>query len=336
MKLDSNTAWSLKGYDATKAKIIAQRAGYLLLDVEPIDETSHREINSLVFVCFGDASAASEAAERLHEGLASVFGDADVALADPDLGLGDFNVETWGDESKLPPCVITQLAFDRARNDFPMASRGVSPVDLSDETMVWLNSTPPEWAATSIRDTNPRFFWLMQGDKDLGAIDCNGMKWETALVAVVRDGILGAKMDDGEARRVAATLDVLRMTRSYAPSGDETVAKKRARGTALVAARTRERYVGLLEALRVTTEDYPLPVLDKDAKKLVKTMSAEYHARKKAGTLPPKPATMRQIYKAEQIVEELGVELGFDLSKANRSQVSDFIAEHSTKLKPKR
>ena len=32
----------------------------------------------------------------------------------------------------------------------------------------------------------------------------------------------------------------------------------------------------------------------------------------------------------------LGVELGFDLSKANRSQVSDFIAEHSTKLKPKR
>ena len=274
MELDDLDEYNLNGYDGKSVAVIAQRDCYLVLRVAPDLECGHRQVDSLVFAAFPSAAIAASAPLGLPRGLDAVLRDAIVAVADPDLGLGDFGVSTWGPEEQLPAVLQQRLEIAREQG-FRMAWRGVAPKDLSDETMRWLASTPePRPVRIPVAAASPQYFRLMRAERDLGVIDCNGMKWANAVTAVLRDGLMGAAMSEDKAELAAADVTIARLPADYEPNGTEVTAQRRARGTAPVSDNTRSRYVGLLQALKAKAEDYPLPALDKDASKLVALMSA--------------------------------------------------------------
>lgn len=126
-----------------KVHLLAQRDRYVLL-LAPVDpDGMHREVESHVFACFADASAADAATAALEaEGLDAFIERAVAAVADPDLDLGDFGVDVWGDQRQLP-AVIQQKLARLDPYDFQMKWRGIVPKDLNDATMQRLMTTTP-------------------------------------------------------------------------------------------------------------------------------------------------------------------------------------------------
>jgi len=320
MKITHETAEEIEDSIGSDAQFIAQRERYLVLIV-PAEEDGHRVCDSAVFACFQNESDAQAAADKFKARSRGVFAQALVVVADPDLGLGDCGVDLWGDVTALPLEIQQRLEISEEQGFDSMIA--VAPSDLDDETMAMLAAIPQPYVRAS--KASRQYFRLLRSSRDLGVIDCNGMKWSNATTAVVRDGLLGIAMPEALAQDKVAELTVVKLLATYTPTGDEIVAQKRVRGTAPVGDRTAQRYHGLLQALGANEKEFPLPELDKDAKKLVDSMSAEYHRRKEGGLLK---ATERQIAYAQAIAAKLNLGLLFDRENTSRAAVSAFIGAH--------
>jgi predicted transcriptional regulator len=209
--------------------------------------------------------------------------------------------------------------------EFVMAWRGVSPRELSDETMSWLASTPSPLSSVRPQDAHRRYFRLERGGSLVRVIDANRMKWENAVVAALKAGVAGREMTEEEAEDELPSYRWSYLPSSYQPNGCEFKAPRRARGTAPVSESLYERWLGLLDALGCTQQDYPLPELAVDAVRVVEEMSAKYHDLKSRGQHPP---SARQLEYASNVAKALGIDVTFDRS-SSRADVSEFLETHA-------
>lgn len=307
---------AIRRHNLTGLKLVDAVGRYLLFKCPPA-EGGHREVTSWILAVYPTAGDRPKVGPRSTAAkLLDALCGATVAVADPDLSLGDYGIDVFGDRNDLPVAVIARWNLARG---FVMGNRGVSPTRLDAATVAVLDGEQsydgPESIASGERHLT--LFRVDRGYEHIGIFDRNGMTHANALKALIDAKVIvvprGCTIDDYSTRSVPDKLRV-----------DEAIkAPRRAPGTAPVNPRTKERYDGLLAGLGATASEYPLPELDKDAQKVVKAMSALYHARKQAGALK---ATPRQIEYATQIAHGLGLEP--PTAETSRSDVSSFIAEN--------
>lgn len=303
--------------------VLVRRGRFISAVVPRGDSGHHRTVDSHAFIVFADERQAKVAATAMRKGdVLKFIGKADAAVFDPDLGLGDFGVDVVGDVTKLPPAMQKKLS---AVKGYYMSRRGVAPVPLSVAEAQALETefVGPERYVKGKDDgeAHPDLFRMDLGYQHIGVFHRNTMNFENAVKGLIRDGMLDT-VDGRTPAEYERHVNCSQIRAEY--DGPFVKAPRRKAGTAPVSSYTMENYGKFLQALGAEESEYPLPELDKDAKKLIDRMSKEYRARKAAGTLPP---SYRQLQFAGDIARCLQIELP-EGAKQNKGLLEGFIDEH--------
>lgn len=178
------------------------------------------------------------------------------------------------------------------------------------------------------------------GGHVVAMFDRSGMKWDTALLALIRDGEIKLSTEQEELLQMGGSLrghpswfQLRRASTSelavWTDAGKPTLKAARAKaGQGKTTAIKAERIRSLAKA--VGRGDIDVPGSSLESTRLEKSLTAEYKTRKEKGTLPP---TQRQIAYAKDLAARCGIEVSKD-ALASFKGCSDFIDRYQAIAPP--
>lgn len=308
-----------------QASLIGVESSYQLWNI-PAHEAGHRECDAFLLLVFKSNEDASKHLGKKN-GIKQLRKSWELAIAgvsDPDLALGDFGINVFGERDKLPIGVLNRIAKMSA-NYFVMRPRGIVPHVMNASAVTWMETEVPFRNRPKKSEQRLDHFAIYFCNDEVGRYHVNNMSWHNARISLLRDGIItGNPMSESEAEKLAMLYDIEPISVHDDLPENIVRAPKRKAGTAPTHHRTIERYYNLIDALGIdVTKCAPLPPLNADANKIVKVLSDKYQELKKSGLLPPTDAQIRWAHK-------LSVENHTPLpEEASRKSLSIWIDEQS-------
>lgn len=234
----------LEGGCIGKLTLVESQGNLALITIGP--SGYHREGESRALIAYPDAQSLKDATSRLgkrgRKGIEGALEGALCAVVDPDLGLGDFGCDVYGDESAMPDSIIKRakavygplghgpgsiLAATIAESLSLPAPPVLKHEEILESRHLADALVPEAVRASPEHGTHESIIALIHaGEGFLGLVDRAGMKWETAAKSALRQGAYGGIPDSDNDDR--ARLIVTRPTSARAPSGLPVVTAKRA------------------------------------------------------------------------------------------------------------